>query len=105
MTYHLQFFRQWLGDIGVDDMKADGSLDDAKALARATLETLARERTSRFRPRTAFILDAQTRDVLVAYRLTDAGPVELPRGSRSPAKTVSAAAHSRVAEDRAGSDT
>ncbi len=84
MSYHLQFFRQWLRDIGADDIEVQGSLDEAKALARATLETLARERTSRFRPRTAFIVDADTREVLVTYRLTDHGPVEIPRASTPP---------------------
>jgi hypothetical protein len=99
MTYHLKFFRQWLRDIGVDDIEAEGSLDHAKALAQVTLETLARERSSRFRPRTAYIVDGDTHEVLVAYRLTDAGPVELPTGSKPPVRSASAPPRLRVVED------
>jgi hypothetical protein len=99
VTYHLQFFRQWLRDVGVEDIEADGSLDHAKTMAQVTLETLARERTSRFRPRTAYIVDGETREVLVVYRLTDAGPVELPPGSRPPVKSPSAIPRLRVAND------
>jgi hypothetical protein len=98
MTYHLQFFRQWLRDVGVDDIEVEGSLDHAKALAQVTLETLARDRSSRFRPRTAYIVDNDTRDVVVAYRLTDAGPVELP-GSSPSAKLASAPPRLRVVRD------
>jgi hypothetical protein len=96
MTYHLQFFRQWLRDIGVDDIETKGSLDHAKALAQVTLETLARERTSRFRPRTAFVIDAETREVMAVYRLTDDGPVEMPLGAKPPAKPAAPASHLRV---------
>ena len=99
MTYHLQFFRQWLRDVGVDDVETDGSLDHAKALAQATLEKLARERTSRFRPRTAFVVDGETRQVLAAFRLTDAGPVELPSASASPLRSAAAPPRLRVVED------
>jgi hypothetical protein len=99
MTYQLQFFRQWLRDIGVDDIEAEGSLDHAKALAQVTLETLARERTSRFRPRTAYVIDGETRELVVAYRLTDAGPVELPQGSSPRVKAPSATPRLRVVDD------
>jgi hypothetical protein len=95
VTYHLQFFRQWLQDIGVEDIEAEGSLDQAKALTQVTLERLAKERTNRFRPRSAFIIDGETREVLAAYRLTDGGPVELPIAS----KPVPATPHLRVVED------
>jgi hypothetical protein len=99
MTYHLQFFRQWLRDVGVEDIAAEGSLDHAKALAQVTLETLARERTSRFRPRTAYVVDGETREILAAYRLTDAGPVALPPVSRPTMKGPSAIARLRVVDD------
>jgi hypothetical protein len=99
MTYHLQFFRQWLRDVGVEDIEAEGSLDHAKALAVVTLATLARNRTNRFKPRTAFVLDGETREVLVAYRLTDKGPVELPAGSKTSVKAATAVARPRKVED------
>ncbi len=98
MAYHLQFFRQWLRDVGVDDIEVDGSLDHARTLAQVTLETLARERSSRFRPRTVYIVDSDTREVVVAYRLTDAGPVELP-GARAPVKLAAAPSRLRVVQD------
>ena len=99
MIYRLQFFRQWLRDIGIEDIETEGSLDNARALAQVTLETLARERTSRFRPRTVFIIDGETRELLVAYRLTDAGPVELPSGSRPQAKSSPATPRLRVVDE------
>jgi hypothetical protein len=88
VAYYLQFFRQWSRDVGVEDIKVEGSLDHARALAQATLQTLARERTSRFRPRTTYIIDADTRELVIAYRLTDDGPVELPPISKPLAKPV-----------------
>jgi len=101
MTYHLQFFRQWLRDIGVDDMETEGSLDQAKAVAQATLETLARERTGRLRPRTAFVVDAETREVVAAYRLTDDGPVEMPLDAKPLAKPAPVTPRLRVVGDAA----
>ena len=102
MTYHLQFFRQWLRDIGIDDVQAEGSLEQAKALAQVTLETLAKERSNRFKPRTAFVVDGGTREVLAVFRLTDSGPVELPPSSKSSARGAPAAPRLRVVADAAG---
>jgi hypothetical protein len=98
LSYHLQFFRQWLRDIGVDDIEVDDTLDHAKALAQVTLEALARQRTARFRPRTAYVIDADTRERLAAYRLTNDGPVELLPDAK-PATSVSTPFRLRVVQD------
>ena len=87
--YRLQFFRQWGGDTGIEDVSAAGSLDQAKAVAQTTLETLVRERSGQGRPRLARIVDAETREILSEYRLTQGGPVEIARG---PATTKAAPA-------------
>jgi hypothetical protein len=104
MIYHLQFFRQWLRDIGVEDVVSEGSLDHAKALAQVTLETLARERQSRYRPRSVFVVDAETREVVGVYRLTDEGPVEMPLGAKPPAKPAPVAPRLRVVGDAAAAN-
>ena len=91
--YRLQFFRQWVGDTGTDDIAATGSLDHARAVAQSTLETLARERSGQSRPRIARIVDAETREILTEFRFTQGGPVEIsprPAGAKAapaPAKT------------------
>ena len=87
--YRLQFFRQWVGDTGTDDVAATGSLDHARAVAQATLETLARERSGQGRPRIARIVDAETREILTEFRLTQGGPVEI---SRRPVEATAATA-------------
>ncbi len=97
-NYRLQFFRQWLGDTWIDDMPAAGSLEHAKALAQANLESLAREKTGRGRPRVVRIVDDETHTILAEYRLTQDGPVEVSPSNvkrRPPAPVVS---HLRLVE-------
>jgi hypothetical protein len=86
--YYLQFFRQWLGDTGIEDIPAEGSLEHAKALAQANLEAFAREGAGRGRPRVARIVERESREILSEFRLTHEGPVET---SRPTAKTSPAA--------------
>lgn len=78
MTYIVQFYRQWLGDSRIDDVPAEGALEEVKALAREMLADHGRDRESRRRPRTARIVDAGSREILAAYRLTERGPAEVP---------------------------
>ena len=88
--YRLQFFRQWLGDTWIEDIPASGSLEHAKAVAQVSLETLAREKTGRGRPRVVRIVEEDTHTILAEFRLTQGGPVEIARppataGSPAPA--------------------
>ena len=101
-NYRLQFFRQWLGDTWIEDMPAAGSLEHAKALAQAKLESLAREKTGRGRPRVVRIVDDETHNILAEYRLTQEGPVEISRPPVKPRPSAPANSHLKLVE---GSET
>ena len=96
VRYRLQFFRQWVGDTGVEDVSAAGSLDHARAVAQTTLETLARDRSGQGRPRVARIVDAETREIAAEFRLTQGGPVEIARSAPPPKAAPTNAANPRL---------
>ena len=100
--YQLQFFRQWLGDTWIEDMPASGSLEHTKALAQVKLETLAREKTGRGRPRVVRIVDDEAHTILAEYRLTQEGPVEISRPPAKPRPSAPANFHLKLVE---GSET
>ncbi len=91
--YHVQFFRQWLGDSEIEDLPATGPLDHVKALAQTTLEALARDWTAGGRPRIARIVDPDSRAIVAEFRLTQDGPVEVALRQTPTPRTAYGADH------------
>ena len=78
-AYGVQFFRQWVGDVGIVDEAAGETLDEARALAKARLAAYAEALKGRGTPRVARVFAWKTHDILAEFRLTADGPLERAR--------------------------
>ncbi len=99
-SYQLKFFREWFLDIGYEDLRLQGTIDEARALARSTLERLARDRAGRMRPRTAMVVEAETGELAAIFRLSDDGPAELRFGAPTNPDSASLPPNSLPIADR-----
>jgi len=75
-AYGVQFFRQWVGDVGIGDQATGDSLDEAKAYARARLTSYAEALKGREAPRMARVFEWETHDIRAEFRMTADGPLE-----------------------------
>ena len=75
-AYGVQFFRQWVGDVGIVDEAAGETLDEAKVYAKERLAAYAGVLKGREAPRVARVFESKTHEIRAEIRMTAHGPLE-----------------------------